>query len=99
MSLRVNVGIAAIAIVALASGCYYWLHGRANQPPTAIASETPKTITRPTAAETTSVPPAQPEFTAKAQPEPPLAATPKKDPVTTSGLPLRPGEILDFIAD
>ena len=70
-----------------------------NQPPTAIASETPKTITRPAATESSSAPPAKPEVTAKAQPEPSLAAAAKKDPATTSVLPLRPGEILDFTAD
>lgn len=99
MSLRVNVGFAAVATLALAGGAYYWLHGRPNQPPTAIASETPRTITRPAATESSSAPPAQPEVTAKAQPEPSLAAAPKKDPATTSVLPLRPGEILDFTAD
>ena len=97
MSFRANLGIAAVAALALAGGAYYWLHGRANQPPTAIASETEKSEPRP-AMETTT-PPAHPERSAKTEPDASLLATARKDPAAASGLPMRAGEILDFTAD
>ena len=96
MSFRVNMGIAAPPWSSL--GRLYWLHGRANQPPTAIASEPERTPAP--AAETSSTSFAEPESPAKAGPEAPPSGPAKKDPgVTSSGLPLRPGEILDFTAD
>jgi hypothetical protein len=98
MSFRVNVGIAAVAVLALAGGAYYWLHVRANQPPTAIASEPEKTPAP--AAETSSAPSAGPETPAKTGADAPAPLAPKKDPAAaSSGLSLRPGEILDFTAD
>ena len=97
MSLRVNVGIAAAAALALAGGAYYWLHGRAYQQPAAIASEPEKTPAP--AAATSSASPAVPEISAKPGSDVP-AASPKKDSAAAiSGLPLRSGEILDFTAD
>jgi len=99
MSFRVNAGIAAVAVLALAGGAYYWLHGRANQPPTAIASE-PEKAPAPPAPETASTPPAGPGTPAKAGADAPAPLAPKKDPAAaSSGLPLRGGEILDFTAD
>jgi hypothetical protein len=100
MSFRVNAGIAAVAALALAGGACYWLHGRANQAPPAIASETetpPATATAEASSGTSSV---EPKNSAKTQPSVPSpdAIAPKKD-ATNSGLPLRPGEILDFTAD
>jgi len=99
MSFRVNVGITGVAVLALAGGAYYWLHGRANRPPTANASEPEKTPA-PAAAESSSAPPAGPEPPAKAEPEARPSGVPKKDPTApSSGPALRPGEILDFTAD
>jgi len=99
MSFRVKVGIAAVALLALAGGAYYWLHGRSNQPPTAIASEPEKTPA-PAAAESSNAPTAGPESPAKARAEALPSGAPKKEPVVpSSGLPLRAGEILDFTVD
>jgi Protein of unknown function (DUF3108) len=97
MNFRANLGIAVVAALALAGGAYYWLHGRANQPPTAIASETEET--EPRAAAETTAPPAQPERRAKAEHDASAPVTARKEPAATSALPLRTAEILDFTAD
>jgi hypothetical protein len=97
MNFRANLGIAAVAALALAGGAYYWLHGRAHQPSTAIASETEQT--EPRAAAETTAPPAQPERSAKTGPDASPPITARKEPAATSALPLRAGEVLEFTAD
>jgi Protein of unknown function (DUF3108) len=99
MSVRLNVGIIAVAGLALAGGAFYWLHCRANQARSAMAAATQRSPA-PAVAEPSRSPAAEPENNAKKDSHPPAAPEAKKDPTPlASGLPVSAGEILDFTAD
>jgi hypothetical protein len=98
MSVRVNVGITALAALALAIGAFYRLHSRTEDAQPAIAAtpvaappEKPSDVAEKAAGG--GVPPPTLPKKAKAAPAP---ASP---PEANAGMPLRSGEVLDFTAD
>jgi hypothetical protein len=99
MSLKVTVGMMAVAALAVAGGAYYWLHSRPIAAPSAIAAASDRPPV-PTVAEPSHAAATEPENSAKKHPSEPPGAAAKKDPAPTpSGLPIAAGEILDFTAD
>jgi Protein of unknown function (DUF3108) len=79
--------------VAFAGGALYWLHGRGAAPPRAVAAEALAP-----AGKSVEIPEA-PRTDAGRESEPTAAKVKNSAPVVVSGLPLRPGEVLDFTAD
>lgn len=91
MSLKTTVGIAAVAALGCAAGAFYWLHARAEQHlPEVVSAEPPGFREAP-----------PPEKPAKAPVEKSTLPTdPKKvTPPVDTGLPLRPGEVLEYTAN
>ncbi len=91
MSLRVNVGIAAVAAVVLAGTAFYWLHGRSGEAPPAIAAA------RIAAASEKPIDAEEKEASSGAAS--PAPAKKASAPEADAGLPLRTGEVLEYTAD
>lgn len=94
MSRKTTVGLAAFAALGCAAAAFFWLHVRGQQPPTEVVSvEPPGFREAPTAEKPVSVP-------AVKSAEPALPADSKKVlPPADTGLPLRPGEVLEYSAN
>ena len=86
-----TIGIAAVAALGCAAGALYWLHAREEQPAPEIVSAEPRGFREPAPAEK----PASAAKEKAASLADPNRATPPGDP----GLPLRPGEVLEFTAN
>ncbi len=94
MSRKTTVGLAAFAALGCAAGAFYWLHARGQQPPLEIVSaEPPGFREAPSAEKPVSAPPVKSTMLA-------LPADSKKFmPPVDTGLPLRPGEVLEYTAN
>lgn len=91
MSLRTIVAVAALALVAFAAGAVYYLRARGEQPmPEVVSSEPPGFHEAPA-----------PEKTAKAPTVKSALPLNSKKPavLVDTGLPLRAGEVLEYIAN
>ena len=97
MSVKRTLGIAAVVIVAGASGAYLYLRSRPQIHPPEIASPEPagfhETVPTPKPVE----PPAAKPVAAPASS--PVAAAPPSVPPVDPALPLRAGEVLDYTAN
>ncbi len=94
MSRKPTVGLAAFAALGCASAAFFWLHVRGQQPPPEVVSaEPPGFREAPPAKEPVSAPGVK-------SPVPAESADSKKVlPPVDTGLPLRPGEVLEYSAN
>jgi hypothetical protein len=85
-------GIAAVAALLLAGGAFYWLHGRGDVAPRAIASAPPAMVP--------PEPPSKaPKETATGGAPAPRAEIKKASPEPERGPAMRAGEVLEYSAD
>jgi uncharacterized protein DUF3108 len=88
-SYRRQAGIAAVAALVLAGGAFYWLHGRSDAAPRAIASAPP-----------VAAPPEKPsEAPERMASNEHASRTEIKKAAPEPGAPLRTGEVLEYTAD
>jgi Protein of unknown function (DUF3108) len=94
MSRKSTVGLAAFAALGCAAAAFYWLHARGQQPPPEVVSaEPPGFREAPPAEKPLSTPVVKSTLSA-------LPADSKKVlPPADTGLPLRPGEVLEYTAN
>jgi hypothetical protein len=91
MSRKTIVGIAALAVLGCAAGAFYWLRARGEpHPPEVVSAEPPGFREAP-----------PPEKSATALPGKSTSPTDSKKaaPPVDTGLPLRPGEVLEYTAN
>jgi hypothetical protein len=91
MSRKTTIGIAALAVLGCATGVFYWLRARGEQHPPEVVSAEPRGFRE--------APP--PEKSATAPPVKSTSPTDSKKaaPPVDTGLPLRPGEVLEYTAN
>lgn len=87
-----QVGIAAMAALALAGGAFYWLHGRSDAAPPAITSAPP-------AAVPAEPPDEAPKEAAAGKVAEPRTEIKKVKPEAEPVVAMRTGEVLDYSAD
>jgi hypothetical protein len=85
-------GIAAVAALLLAGGAFYWLHGRGDAAPRAIASAQPAVVPPETSAE-------EPKESATGTMPAARPAVKKSAPDSDPGAAVRTGEVLEYSAD
>lgn len=91
MSLRITLGIAALAALGCAVGAFYWLHARGEQHvPEVVSPEPPGFRDAPGAGKSPSA--AAAKSTLPADPR-------KTTPLVDTGVPLRAGEVLEYSAN
>ena len=95
MSQRVNVAIAAVAVLGLGGAAFLWLHNRTGAAPAIAAAP----MAAPAPAENPATAPENPTIGAPAPASRPLEAKKTAAPEPDAGPPMRSGEILDYIAD
>jgi Protein of unknown function (DUF3108) len=94
MSRKSTVGLLALVALSCAAGAFYWLHARGQQPPPEVVSaEPPGFHETPPVEKSVSTPAVK--STVPASP----ADSKKVLPPTDTGLPLRPGEVLEYSAN
>jgi len=94
MSRKTTVGLAAFAALGCAAAAFFWLHVRGQQPPPEVVSAEPPGFRE--------APPAKKPVSAPGvkSPVPAEPADSKKVlPPVDTGLPLRPGEVLEYSAN
>ncbi len=91
MSRRITVGIAALAALGCAAGAFYWLHAKGAQPVPEVAVPEPPGFREAPSSEK----PATAAAAVPASNTDPKRAAPPAD----VGLPLRPGEVLEYTAN
>jgi hypothetical protein len=91
MSLKITVGIAAVAALGCAAGAFYWLHARGERPVAEVISAEPQGFRAPA--------PEEKPASAAAEKPTVLADSRKSAPPAEPGIPLRAGEVLEFSAN
>lgn len=91
MSIKTTAGIGALVALGCAAGAFYWLHARGGQPLAEVVSaEPPGFHNAPAAKHEPSAPSGRSASTADAK---------KNGPPADVGLPLKPGEVLEYSAN
>jgi Protein of unknown function (DUF3108) len=98
MGIRLNVGLAAIGVLVIGAGAFYWLHERASSTPPSMAASgaVPRA---PRTEETSGRAAPEAERDAKKEPAAPTPSAKKNAPPVEPGLALRAGEVLEYSAD